>query len=451
MRQKNRRWLAGGRLFIISSVTAFLVALGGGSWAYWTATVSASGVLTTQKVEVAQENFSNLAASYTSTARTNTGVFTVMNRGQVKGVASANISAPEELAKDFSIRVWPVNAANACTAAVNIPSSALSGTWYAPPKLEANLDAGASVIYCVRTTIVDWNKITAPGQKIEPQIKLTITSEDGWVATANPAKNTQTTQGRYPLITKPLGVGLYTISSKGNETFCLDVRKGLTENAPIISWKCNGATNQAWGFTPVSALDLSLLFMKPKHATDRNLTYTEKGDLGGLKLGEMFIEKANQNSEKQKWYVREGPGFHQIESAKTGLCIGLSSNGGNDENYMSTVSCGDALAQLVIKKANITFSQSYDTLRFTFGDSTFDTAVRLQRWDGSAWLDTGSFADGMPYLEYAYTTSDASLGSYLPADTSSFRVIASSGEILWDGIELNRAGVEVTLKSDGMG
>ena len=248
-RPLNRRRSSAFRLSLIGGIAAFILALGGGgAWAYWTTSVSATGSVTTSTASVAHASFPSLSATYLPSSLTSTAPFTVTNTGQIAGTATVQISGSGALAAALPITVWPVTSAANCTTAANVPAGAVTGTWGSPPALTPTLAVGASVIYCVRTTAPDWKTLTSPTgtQSTQPQLNVSLNA-DGWVATAPTAQHTQQTAGMFPITTSffdPALAHWFTLRSRAATGICLDVNSGGGSGSGVISWGCHTSYNQ---------------------------------------------------------------------------------------------------------------------------------------------------------------------------------------------------------------
>lgn len=427
-----RPWIARQRFAVVAGITALLTAIGGSAgWAYFTASVTAGGSLTTRAVSVGQADFAGMGATYLPSDLTKTGSFTVSNTGGVSGTATVTIAAPEAWAGGLPIRVWPTSA-GPCNA-TNPPGSALSGSWAAPPAITPTLNAGTSVTYCVRTTIPDWRALTSPSgsQQANPAIAVSL-SAGGWVATASTAGHVQQTAGMYPLTTGFFDPSLsrwFTVRADANTGYCLDVSGSAGSGGSVIAYGCHGNANQRWEFLPVSGSDQSLVTVRPRHAMGTRVTYS----------GANAIIQNAANTAAQRWYVQylDSSRF-QLVSAATGLCLSLPTT---STANATMVACNEPSAQLRFEREPLTFAQSGTNVVLTFGGSTMAGGT-LQRCNNaptcSNWGNVATIANGATSVSFSRNTY---IGN---GTTRIFRIIDSSSNVVWDGIQLSRSGTTVT-------
>lgn len=443
-----RSWIARRRFALVSGAVAFLVAIGGGgAWAFWTASVSASASLSTVSVRVTHANFPTLTATYLPSSLTSTGSFTVTNTGQIAGVATVQMAAPEAFATNLSIQVWTVTLASNCTAAATVPGSGVvSGTWGAPPALTPSLPAGQSVIYCVRTTIPNWRLLTSAtgSRSAQPKISVSLNA-GGWLATSTTATNTQQTTGMYPLASNYFVQNRsrwFKMRSKVNANFCLDSSQNGSNGSKLYSWACDTDSTQRWEFIPVSGSDQTLVTIRPRHAVGTRIGYDASND--------EELQTASGIT-AQQWYVQQIPGTipitYQFVNAANGRCLSL--RGVQNASNMPTVPCTDPLAQIVLQRESLAFEQPTTTsLKFTFGGSNISEALTLQRWTGASWVAVGTAAAGSTSFQYTFTTTGStSAGNYLAPGDNDFRFVNFDQVPIWDNIRLSSSGTTVTAVS----
>lgn len=430
--------------FIVGIVTFIALIGSGGAWAYWSASVSSTGSLSTQSVSVSHMNFPTLSATYLLNSLQSTGTFTVTNTGQANGVATVRISGAGSLAAQMPIKVWTVANASTCDNTSATPGGAVAGTWGTGPSLTPSISAGQSVVYCVRTTIPDWTVLATPtgAQSTQPQVSVSLNS-DGWIATTATATNTQQTQGMFPLSPNffdPTLSRWFTIRSQINSGVCLDVEGSGGAGSENISYSCHGNSNQRWEFRPVSGTNQSLVTIHPRHALVTSLSYNSDNT---------EVLQSSSSSLSQRWYVQQVPGSSsdtvRLVNAENGRCFGMRST--SSGLGMPTVTCSDPTSQIVLRREPLTFSQTGTSVRFTFGGSNVSGTVTLQRWNGSAWVAVGTAAISAQYLQYTYTTTDAALGTHLPVGDTKFRILNTGNVVLWGDIVLNRVADTVTSTS----
>ncbi|WP_040166405.1 RICIN domain-containing protein [Microbacterium gorillae] len=371
------------RALIAMTIGALIgsVLLGGGAaWAVWTATATATGTVTTSPVTITQSGFAGLSTTYinTLTRLTSTGSFTVNNTGAVDGTVNVSIAAPEAWATKLPIRVWPVASTAACTAATAVPSSAVSGSWGSTTVASgATLAAGASVVYCVRTAVVDRPAIaTATGtQSATPKLSATL-SAGGWSVSAAEAVNTQATAAIYPLASGYVDTpttAWFTVRSGGAPTSCLDVTQSGGVGANVISYACGSASNQRWQLVPVSGGDQTLVTVSPQHAPTARLALNASNT--------EVLASASSTDKAQQWYVQRisaSPDRYQLVSALNGLCLRLNTTTGTAAQVATDCTTTGAVA-LELRRQQVFWTYSLDgDSSFTFASPTSPDGVTAQ-------------------------------------------------------------------------
>lgn len=428
----RRSRVARRRVAFAAGITAFLAAIGGSAaWAYFTATATATGSLSTGSVSVSQANFNGMGAKYLPSELTKTGSFTVTNTGSVPGTATITMAAPESWASNLAIRVWPTSA-GACNLA-SPPSSALSGSWAVPPALTPALAAGASVTYCVRTTIADWTTLIAASgsRQANPVINVSLDAS-GWVATAPSASHVQQTAGMYPLTNNffdPTLSRWYTVRADADTDYCLDVSRNGGAGTAVIGYGCHANSNQRWEFLPVANGDQWLVSVRPRHAMSTRVTYS----------GANAVVQNAANTAAQRWYVQtRGSNRYQLVNAATGLCLSLPTTANANA---AMVACDSASALLRFVREPLTYGSTSTTITLTFGGANMPAGT-LQRCTNAScttWANIADIADGATNVAFARNDTN------LPNNTTStYRIIDDSSNVLWDGIRLRRRNATVT-------
>lgn len=426
------------RIPIIAGLVAFLLLVaGGGAFAAWTASVTGTGTVATRAVSVTQAGFPALAATYLPNSLSSTGVVTVTNTGQQAGTATLGISAAQPLAASLPITVWPVATAGACTPGATVPGGAVSGTWASPPSITATLAAGASTLFCVRTSIPDWKPLAVAGgaQSTTPQLSVSLNA-DGWVATTAATTTTLQTAGMYPLAPNffdPTKSRWFTVRAKADNNTCLDVSGGGTSaaNTAVISWGCHTASNQRWEFIPVAGTVQNLVTIRPRSGLGLRIASTA----GGV---QRIVTASTAVS--QQWYVQQFDATtFQFVNAETGMCLNLRT--GSSAADMATVTCDTSTARITLTREPLTFSATGTggsaTVTIGFG-SEAPGAVSVQRLSGTTWTTiatTAANATSVTFNRNTYVTNNA---------TTTYRIVNSGNDVLWDGIQITRAGNTVT-------
>lgn len=436
------------RLPLIAGLAASLVMVGStAGWAYWTAQTSAGGTVTTSAVAVSQAGFDTPAdTKYTPSSLVSTRSFTVTNGGAISGTATVAMGSAQTYASSFGVQVWSVANAAACTDSTAVPGTGVTtGTW-ASTNLAATLSAGASAVYCVRTTIADWRAAAtaAGGATVNPVLSVSIDAA-GWQATAPTATHAQTTAGMYPLIVgnffdPALASTWHTVRNLTNSGLCLDVSGGggSSSGTIVISWECHNGANQRWQFTPVSGSNQSLVTIRPRNAPTLRVTTAAAGGVS--------VQTASSDL-AQQWYVQRYTGatpFYQLVSASTGKCLPMYGSSGGGQ--LVTVSCDDSSARLsfVREPLNVTIAAANITIDLTSVAGTVNLTVQKRAANGTwSTIDTIAASDTTETFSRTQLTDNSNNTLRIVFGTST----AAGADLAYGAFVLNRAGNTVTVIS----
>ena len=145
------------RLTMIIGATVFLTLVGtAGASALWTApaaTISGSVVSDTVGIQLSLDK--SLAVTYNASTTTTSSRLTVTNTGGVTVPYTVTVPADSSaLAQAIVVNAWPATSITNCTTTAPLPASAVTGTWASFPAVSGtSLASGASVYWCVRTTL----------------------------------------------------------------------------------------------------------------------------------------------------------------------------------------------------------------------------------------------------------------------------------------------------------
>ena len=146
------------RLALAVGVTVFLTLVGAVSAsALWTAPSVSPGLVSASagSLAVTQSGFASLSATYNATVRSTTAPVAVTNSGTIPApyTLALGVTASNALATGASVRVWPTPTGAECTAASVVAAGASASNWTNIPTLTGTLAPGASIVYCIRTSI----------------------------------------------------------------------------------------------------------------------------------------------------------------------------------------------------------------------------------------------------------------------------------------------------------
>ncbi|MBT1544443.1 hypothetical protein [Curtobacterium aurantiacum] len=166
------------RLLVAALLTAVLV--GGTSsaaWAVWSSASTTAASTTIGKVAASISGTSALTTAFSASVTSTTKPITLTDSGTLGGSATTTVSvvsgSSAALAKAVTVVAWPVTSAAACTTSTAVGSGSVTGSWASLPSMTAKLAAGASAVWCTRSTL----QSSAPaGSTAKVNVNLTVTS-----------------------------------------------------------------------------------------------------------------------------------------------------------------------------------------------------------------------------------------------------------------------------------
>lgn len=192
------------RVALVVGLAVVLVGTGTGtSWALWSASQSFGQTATLGKLSASLGGVDGLGTTFAEPSSSVTAPVTFRNTGNVAATASVatrlaptNTAASTTLASEITVTAWPVSSPSNCTADAPVGAGATTGSWASPPALgPSGLTAGASSVWCVRTTPT----AKAPARAtVNPSLTLTL-SAGSWRSSAS-AGAYQNTAATYPTV-----------------------------------------------------------------------------------------------------------------------------------------------------------------------------------------------------------------------------------------------------------
>ena len=167
--------------------TLLLALIGtGGSFALWRGSTSVQAApLSAAKVAVTHTGFTPLTFTYKTGALTTTSGVQISNTGDVAGAYSSAVSlaagSSASLASAITVLVWDSPSLASCTTSASAAGAA-SYKWNSIPAATGTLAAGASQVYCLRTSIPS-GSLGITGT-VTPTLTTTLTVGSAWKATA---------------------------------------------------------------------------------------------------------------------------------------------------------------------------------------------------------------------------------------------------------------------------
>jgi hypothetical protein len=212
----------------VRAALAALLAVGfvvGGSsaaWALWTATGSAASRVTIGNTAASQTGATAMTTTFSSSVTSTTKPVTLTNSGTLAGTATTTVTvgagSSTELAQAVNVVAWPVASASACTASTAVGTGSVSGTWASLPSLTSKLAAGASAVWCTRSTPTS----SAPAS-----------------ATANLTINLTVTAGTW---TSAVVTGAFSLTTPAPALVCTDHGGNYVE----VAWPTSSRPQDTW-------------------------------------------------------------------------------------------------------------------------------------------------------------------------------------------------------------
>jgi hypothetical protein len=146
-------------LVVLVTLVAVVLAATGSSaaWALWTTSQTTWSSAVNGKPSAEITGTGGLTTTFTGPGTTATAPITLRNAGNLAGSTSTTVTVVDgssaALAQTVRVDAWPVATTDSCTAAAAVGTGGVSGTWASLPSLTTALAAGASTVWCVRSTM----------------------------------------------------------------------------------------------------------------------------------------------------------------------------------------------------------------------------------------------------------------------------------------------------------
>ncbi len=317
---------------VIAALVVALIAAGTGTgWAYFTAAATATSTPAAATLAITTANFGSVSYTYGNETLTTTGSVTLTNTTSTTSTAVPSLSVvfnrasgSATLAGKVGLQVWATAAAGNCTPAAAVGSGVVSGTWASIPAINGTLAKGASVVYCLRSTIADRADIATTGGTLSFVPRVTGTLRVGNFAGSASATATQSTRYVYPAAS----VSRYTwwFFKPTGTTQCMDVEGGgaSPSGTDVISWPCKSTDteNQVWQFIPAAG---GYVEIKPRSAPglreDTSMSATS---------GAIVEVITDNNTTSQQWQLQQSStGVYQLVNRFSGMCLTSPSASGD--------------------------------------------------------------------------------------------------------------------------
>lgn len=375
---------------IVAAIAVFSVLAGtGASYAYWSANASRTVNSTTGNVQVTVSGFT--AGQIQNHVKQTVGFVTVTNTT----VQNASSTTPATLsltvgasggnafATAAGVVVWPAagNSSANCTLAATTPGSQ-SGSWSPGVTITGSLAKGASVIYCVRTTVA--NPVDAGSASGTTSFAATVSatlSVHNFTGTASMAP-TMSTAHIYPLGSPTLNswmrVRLGSITGRN----CLDVSGSGGAGTVVIQWGCHANPNQKWRITSVAGTDYVRL--APQHADTTRLAATSTSN-----GADITIQAANTANTLQDWqFQQSATGRYQLVNRATGYCLTSQSLTADVGTAMTQTPCNSSDLQWFLP--DVSLSNFDCTAGTSGGNRNLSLAWASAVGTYTLWIDGGA-------------------------------------------------------------
>ncbi|CAN5340959.1 hypothetical protein BH11ACT4_BH11ACT4_24540 [soil metagenome] len=383
-RALRRRSVLGTSAAVLGAVLFGFIGTGG-SFALWQGTASVQPTpVSAARVAVTQTGFTPLTVTYKSTLLTKTAGVQLTNSGEVAGNLTSSVSlsaaSSSTLANAITVLVWAVPSLSSCTTSASSWGAA-SFRWNTIPTLSDTLAAGASKVYCLRTSIAS-GSLGIKGTVV-PTLTSVLTVGSGWTATAS---STATQQNQAVAdTTAPTTPGTPTAS-------------GTTATSTVLAWT---ASTDAVGVTAYDVYRNGVVVgtVASPSFTDSGLTastsysYTVKardaaGNVSAASGAVSVTTPAAPMSGQPvagRWY--------QVINSGSGKCVDANNSGTSNGTIVLQWSCGTSA------------NQNWQFLGTSGG--YYQVVPRHAQWIGwdvdiDAANSAGGTADGTPVHLWSY-------------------------------------------------
>lgn len=438
------------KLAVATALTGFLVLAGTtAGFAFWNSSNSVNSTVGAATLTITTANFTSVGYTFGNDTLVTTGSVTVTNTTTTTSTQNGAVSvtfgpaASATLAGKVTATIWSTSSASNCTAGATVPSGATSALWSASPVMTASLAKGASVIYCVRSSIASRDDVDTAGgsMSFQPQITATITVGN-FTGTAT-ATTTQSTQ--YIYTSTPANVTHWNwIRPNFTSTYnyCLDVSGGGTGSGSIvISYGCktSGASNQNWKFTASGSTGYYTI--QPRHATGLRIDDNSSTTSGaGITVNTASGSPATATN--QQWQLQQvSANIYEIVNAYSGMCLTSPSGTSQNLGNLTQAPCsGTVYQQFKVSQAFENFSCSISGNNFVWSWNSVSTGpyhVLVTHGGTSTELvTTGSTATGATLAFSAVTYGN---GTYDVTFVDSLGTVVGTGSITMSWFNWNNS------------
>ncbi len=401
------------RLAAIAGIVTFALLGGtGASWAYWTSqtataalsvtastltlsSTGAPGSYTLGNENVSAPGSSTLSSPPVLTSMTFTNTTTSgSTQAQTLNVVFSSASGGDPvLAAATTVAVWQQSGPCTSTPAAN----AATGTWSSGVTVSTPLAIGASVSYCILSTISTTRQSLATtngSRSFTPQAAARLSIANFSYLTTSSASAPMQSRYIYPLA--PITTSYwYAITRIGN-TGCVDVwQANAGVGASLGSWVCktpsygDNAYNQQFKFMPRDANGFGALLSR----LNQNLQIAAPASTASG--GQLTTQTANSTDSTQLWQAQQvpsgGSNYIMFVNKYSGLCMDIPAATGGSAPATQTTCNGSSNQLFSLTQYDIASLPSFSCTTSGSSVSYSWTAgwnappLRIDAQNGSTW------------------------------------------------------------------
>jgi hypothetical protein len=429
------------KLGIASALTGFLVLAGTTTgFAFWNTSNTVSSTVAAATLSMTTTNFSSLGYTFGNESLVTTGSVTVTNTTASTSTQNGAVSvtfgpaASATLAGKVTATVWTTASSSNCTAGAIVPSDATSALWSASPVLTTSLAMGASVIYCVRSSIASRELVATSGGSLtfQPKVSATITVGN-FTGSAN-ATTTQSTQYIYTTSTADLTHWNWIRPNfTSSYNYCLDVSGGGSASGTIvISYGCKtgGSANQNWKFMATGATGYYTI--QPRGATALRVDNNGSTASGGsITVNTAAASPATASN--QQWQLQQvSANIYELVSPLSGMCLTSPSGTSQNLGNLTQAPCsGTVYQQFKVSQAleNFTCATTSNSWKWSWNSVTTGPYHVLVTHSSttSELVTTAASATG---ATLDFTTANYGKGTYNVSFVDSLDTVVGGGQIV---------------------
>lgn len=406
---------ARGKLGIVAFLTTFSVLAGStAGYAYWQSSLTVTSTVGAADLTLATSNFNSVGYTFGNDSLVTTGSVTATNSTVTSSTQAGTVSltfspaAAAPLAGLVLLQLWTTTNPATCTAASTVPFGATVALWAANTVVTTTLAPGASVSYCVRSSIASRESVATSGgsSTFSPEISGTITV--GNFSGTAVATTTQSTQYVFPAFLVDTTHWNFIRPNVDNATYnyCLDVSGTATTSGTMaLSYSCetSSVSNQQWKFTASGVAGYYTI--QPRNATalrvDNNSSSTSGAGVNVVTAG------AAATATNQQWQLQQvSAGVFEVVSAYSGMCLTSPAGSSINLGQVTQAPCnGSAYQQFRLSQAfeNVACSENNSAWTFTWTSiSTGPYHVQVQGTTTDIAVTSSSTASGISISTSGY-------------------------------------------------